>query len=92
MDLFRRNKMKGYCLVFSEERLKQLFGLRQEVTILKIVNSPKAAHTFMVLVQDKNGEGYEIAEGGQFPIKTVLDHDEDWKFVRDKYGGERENE
>ena len=82
--------MKGYCLEFSEEKLKQLFGLSKDVTILKIVNSPTLAHTFMVLIQDK--DEWEIAEGACWPLGTTTDwNDHHKKSAQEQESSDKED-
>lgn len=60
----------GYMLVVTSKRLEGLLALPDKAEILKIVPSEHADNSFNVLVYDP--EGYEIPEGGTFPIKEEI--------------------
>ena len=57
----------GYSIVVTGELLASLLNLPKRTKILKVVPSEHRSYTFNVLVLDP--EGYEIPEGGNFPIK-----------------------
>ena len=57
----------GYSIVVTGELLASLLNLPKRTKIVKVVPSEHRSYTFNVLVFDP--KGYEIPEGGDFPIK-----------------------